>query len=85
MLVVLPNEQECSRIGIVAGRLMGNAVRRNRTKRLMRAALQPLLLRIAPGWDMILIARQSLQRASFQQTQAALLALFEHARLFVDR
>jgi RNase P protein component len=33
---------------------------------------------------MILIARQPMQRASFQQTQAALVALFERARLFGD-
>lgn len=35
-LVGLPGEQACSRLGIVAPRRLGNAVRRNLIKRLVR-------------------------------------------------
>ena len=84
VLVVLPNEQRFSRFGIVAGRSMGNAVHRNRAKRLMRAALQPLFQRVAPGWDVILIARQPLLGASFPQIQSALSELSLRAKIFSD-
>jgi len=84
VLVVLPNDQEFSRIGIAAGRSLGNAVHRNRAKRLMRAALQPLFQRVAPGWDIILIARQPLLGASFPQIQSALSELSSRAKILSD-
>lgn len=70
-----------SRVGIAAGRSVGNAVRRNRAKRLLRAAIHPYLHSLAPGRDIVLIARRPLAGASFQQTQAALLTLLRRAQL----
>ena len=84
MLLALPNEQEFSRFGIAAGRSLGNAVHRNRAKRLMRAALQPLFRRVAPGWDVILIARKPLLGASFPQIQSALSELSTRAKILTN-
>lgn len=81
VLVAYPNEQHITRYGVIAGRSLGNAVRRNRAKRLMRAAVQPLLPHILPGWDVILIARQPIMGAPFSQLQSAMLDLHERARL----
>jgi ribonuclease P protein component len=83
VLLALPNEQEFSCFGIAAGRSW-ECVHRNRAKRLMRAALQPLFQRVAPGWDVILIARKPLLGASFPQIQSALTELSLRAKILSD-
>jgi ribonuclease P protein component len=70
-----------SGVGVIAGRSVGGAVQRNRTKRLLREAMRALLPVLRPGWDLILIARQPLLKATFQQAQAALSQLMRRADL----
>jgi ribonuclease P protein component len=84
VLIALPDAAPGLRFGIVAGRALGNAVRRNRAKRLVRSALQPHLPAITPGWVVVLIARRPMENAGFAQTQAALLALLRRARLISE-
>jgi ribonuclease P protein component len=81
VLVVLPNDMTLSRIGVIASRAVGGAVQRNRAKRRLREAIQPLLASIEPGWDLILIARQSVGLARFEKIQSALAALLQRASL----
>lgn len=81
VLVTLPNEIQSTRIAVSAGRSVGNAVHRNRAKRLIRAALHLLVSVLPPGWDIILIARRPLAMATFSQTQNALLLLLQRAGL----
>ena len=83
VLVVLANDDEKVRVGVAAGRTVGWAVKRNRAKRLMRAAMQPLLPSLASGWDLVLIARSGLVSASLTQTQDALLAVLRRAKLLL--
>ncbi|MEW5870017.1 MAG: ribonuclease P protein component [Chloroflexota bacterium] len=84
VLVALPNTIGQTRFGVVAGRAVGNAVRRNRAKRLLRAVLQPNLAEIAPGWDVILIARRTMSGSTYWQVQAALVGLLRRARLLQE-
>ncbi|MFM8320409.1 MAG: ribonuclease P protein component [Chloroflexota bacterium] len=83
VLVALPAENPAPQphCGVTAGRSVGSAVQRNRAKRLLRAAVQPHLPAILPGWDLVLIAREPLLRAGFVQIQAALSGLLRRARL----
>ena len=83
-MVVLPNELQIFRIGVVAGRSVGKAVARNRAKRLLRHALQPYLSKISAGWDILLIARTPLAKATFQQTFDAIGSLIQRAAIFQD-
>jgi ribonuclease P protein component len=46
---------EESRVGIAVGGALGNAVRRNRVKRLLREAARAVAIK--PGTDIVLIAR----------------------------
>lgn len=71
------------RVGVAAGRTVGSAVYRNRAKRLLREAMRPLLPNIAPGHDLILIARPKMVSASLEETRQALLTLLQRAQILV--
>jgi ribonuclease P protein component len=81
VLVVCSNEIDALRIGVVAGRVVGNAVRRNRAKRLLRQAMLPYLTLIPPGWDILLISRQPLAAASFERAQEVLATLLGRSKI----
>jgi ribonuclease P protein component len=51
----MPNGLEISRYGFTVSRRVGNAVTRNRVKRLLREILRKTPLQ--SGWDMVFIAR----------------------------
>ena len=81
VLIATPNEQQTIRIGVAAGRTVGGAVKRNRSKRLLRATLRPLLAEIEAGWDLLVFARQGLSEATFDQTSQAMQDLLRRAHL----
>jgi ribonuclease P protein component len=72
------------RLGFVAGRAVGGAVDRNRAKRLLREAARALAAQMAPGWDVLLIARRPLAEAHLAETQAALHQLLRRAHLLAE-
>jgi ribonuclease P protein component len=81
VLVVLPAEGERTRFGVSAGRSVGNAVQRNRAKRLIREALRPLLPKVQPGWKVILISRKPILNANLTDIIICLYQLFFKANL----
>ena len=84
VLIVQPSDQPKVRVGVAAGKTVGLAVHRNRAKRLLRAAMQSLLPDLAPGSDILLIARQSLPASTLEQTRAALQSLLCRAGLLAS-
>jgi ribonuclease P protein component len=76
---------EISRIGIIAGRSIGNAVRRNRAKRRIREVIRSILSIILPGWDIILLARKPIIDASFKEISSAVFTLLERADLLNEQ
>jgi ribonuclease P protein component len=70
-------------VGVGAGLSVGNAVKRNRAKRLLRAAISDLLPRTVPGSDLVLIARSPLPESDLYQTRAALENLLKRAGLIL--
>ena len=81
VLIVKKNELQKTRIGIAAGRTVGNAVHRNRAKRLLREAMRTLIPNIASNLDLILIARPGLTTAALEDTRFALLNLLQRAQI----
>jgi ribonuclease P protein component len=83
VLLVLAAEADAAEtvVGIAAGRTLGNAVRRNRAKRRLRAAVQPYLLHLPPGRQLVLIGRAPLAEASYAQLDGAVATLLRRAHL----
>lgn len=57
-----------SRIGVVASRAaVGNAVQRNRAKRRMREVFRAHQTLVPPGFDLVMVARSSLNRVDLTE------------------
>jgi len=81
VLVAQANGRAQVRVGVVAGRTVGVAVKRNRAKRLLRAAMETLIASVTPGWDLILIARAPLVSTDMFHAREALIGLLRRAEL----
>ena len=84
VLITQTSDQPRPRVGVAAGRTVGNAVRRNRAKRLLRAAMQRILPDLAAGSDLLLIARPPLTTSTLEETGAALRTLLKRANLLIS-
>jgi ribonuclease P protein component len=82
VLIVLVSDEPDLRVGVTAGRSLGNAVKRNRAKRLLREAVRSLTPTLCPGHDLVLIARPSLLDADFAQLKSAVQSLLSRANLY---
>ena len=80
-LVALPNQGFGLRVGVTAGKPIGGAVVRNRAKRVLRAAIQPLLPLIRPDHDIMLLARPGIRDAGSSEVQQVLTGLLKKAGL----
>lgn len=67
------------RVGITTGKKIGNAVKRNRSRRVIREAFRTLNRTVKPGYDLVFVARAKtpfvkcgdVQRAMEQQLKNA--------------
>ena len=70
-VLVAPNEAGTTRLGIVASRKLGDAVRRNRAKRLIRQIFrQTPSLPVRPGVDVVVIPRRELFSAAYSSLES---------------
>lgn len=84
VLIASCNELAVTRLGVSAAKSIGNAVKRNRAKRRLREVMRSHLPEIAPGWDVVMIARPGIAEADWTQLQAAILELLRRSDLLRD-
>jgi ribonuclease P protein component len=79
-LYALPNQLDHPRIGLSVSRRVGNAVRRNRIRRLLREAFRHMQYDLPRGYDLVIVVRphEPLILAEYQKLLIAF-ALRVHA------
>lgn len=60
VIYIRPNGYSYNRFGITAGKKVGNAVARNRAKRLIRLAYREAEVRLPIGMDIVIVARKGI-------------------------
>ena len=76
------NGLDYSRFAYVASKKVGNSVQRNRARRLMREAYRTMDRRIAPGYDVIFVARNGITDCKCDEVRRAMFGAIRAAGLF---
>ena len=67
VIYVRPNGRPFNRLGITAGKKIGNAVCRNRAKRLIRLAYRQAEVNMPVGMDIVIVARTAICEIKSQE------------------
>ena len=71
VVYALKNRTKNVRVGITTSKKVGNAVQRNRSRRVIREAFRALAPRVRPGFDLVLVARTRAISAPWPKLTAA--------------
>lgn len=72
------------RVGLTAGRVLGNAVARNRIKRRMRAAVRLHYGQLVLGMDIVLHPRRTVLEAPFSEVERDVAKAFQAAHAVIS-
>ncbi len=79
-----PNGLDCLRCGYTVGKRVGGAVIRNRVKRRLREIMRLSVKagQVAPGYDLVFIARTGAAQATYQELATDVMHLLQRAHLW---
>jgi ribonuclease P protein component len=69
LISVMPNGLSHNRYGFITSKQLGNAITRNRVRRLMREAVRLLDPQLRVGYDLVFVARRTLVGQPFDGVQ----------------
>jgi ribonuclease P protein component len=84
VLYVRPNREDACRIGFSISKKLGGSVERNRIKRRLREVFRANVMKLKPGFDVILVGRSRLKEAAFQAINDSVVEMLDRAKLMLE-
>ncbi len=81
VVYVLRNRQKEVRIGITTSKKIGNAVQRNRARRLIRESCRKIISDVKPGYDIVMVARKRIVQVKCDVVLNALTKMLSEANI----
>lgn len=75
IMYILQNGTDTNRLGVSVSKKVGNSIVRHRLARLIREAFRLNVTQVAPGYDVVVIARAGLKGKGYKETESAMLHL----------
>lgn len=79
---IFKNRSDNLRYGITTGKKIGNAVKRNRARRVIRAAFKECAPNLKSGYDIVFVARGKTPFVKSTQVKSAMEYHFKKAQIF---
>ena len=84
VMYVMKNRSKQLRTGITTSKKIGNAVQRNRARRVSREAFRQLAPQVRSGYDLVFVARGRTPFVKSTEVQKAMARQLKEAGLFVE-
>lgn len=78
VLFFMANKLGINRFGFTVSKKIGNAVKRNRVRRLFKEACRLHLNKFPDGYDYVLLARKSIVGLKYEEVEKSLLGLLKN-------
>lgn len=85
VIYILKNKKDNLRYGITTGKKIGNAVKRSRARRVIRAAFRECANDLKSGYDIVFVARGKTPFVKSTQVKSAMVYHFNKAQIFKDK
>jgi ribonuclease P protein component len=85
VIYILKNRCGINRVGITTSRKIGNAVERNRARRIIREAYWQIEDKLPVGYDFVFVARTRTRSLKTQSLLRVMSGIFVSAKLLTDK